>query len=418
MIYRSIWSLTILISLLISSMGFGNAVLAASFEIQRPAKLNISRNIKKVFIDPKMISSTNDKFNLKSEVIKSLQNRLNALGRFQVFIGPPAGYDSNKETVAIIQGDVISGGEIDSGQLTEKAVCRGGVSGLVGAATAAETTKQGITFSRRGMLCKKPTLTTGLVEEGLSAGLGLLGIKEFPRYDEVIRVYKFKNVSIFAQVNLSFTQIGVDRQTLTIRSDAASFSRHSLSPGSYRNVRESGDNAVIVWLWFRAVPIAPVINRRIGVVDASNPGSFRGKWYDYAAPEPADIPLQERNQIISQLVNKTLTEFIRAVSPFQAVIETEAASGGNSQARKLIEEGGYLKARNLLQGASDPDDLYNLGLAYEASAVSIEDYEDALRFYSDALRRKPGVKLYAQGVGRMEFQLRAYKKLKKQTGAK
>jgi len=412
---RRLILVTLTFFILLLSGYLSATALAASFEVQRPAKLNIPRSIKKVFIDPKMINNTNDRFDLKNEVIKVLKNRLNALGRFNVIVGPPEGYDPNQETVAIIQGDVVSGGETDRGQLTEKAECRGGISGLAGAATAAKTTQQGITFSRRGILCKKSNLSSNLMEQGLTSLLSLAGVQEFPRYDEVIRVYKYKNVSIFAQVNLSFTMIGVDRQTLTIRSDAASFSRHTLSPGSYRNVRESGDNAIVVWLWFRFVPVAPVINRRIGVVDASNPGSFRGKWFDFAAPESADIPRKERKKIMTRLVNKTLTEFIRAVSPYRAVIETEVASGGNAQARKYIESGKYPEARNLLKGATKPGDLYNLGLAYEAGASTIEDYEDALRFYSDALKKDPGVKLYAQGVGRMEFQLRAHKKLKNQS---
>ena len=401
--------------LLILALGFSNIVLAARFEVQRPAKLNISRDIKKVFIDPGLITNINDKFNLKNEVIETLKDRLNALGRFQVIVGPATGFDPNRETVAVIQGDVISGGETDSGQLTEQAECKGGISGLVGAATEANRTQQGITFSRRGMLCKKSSMTSDLVEQGLTAGLSLIGIQEYPRYDEVIRVYKYENVSIFAQVNLSFTKIGLERRTITIRSDAASFSRHTLSPGSYRNVRESGDNAIIIWLWFRLVPIAPVINRQVGVVDASNPGSVRGKWYDYLAPEPADVPKKERRKIVTRLVNKTLTEFIRAISPYRAIIETETASGGNARARELIENGKFIKARELLQGASKAGDLYNLGLAYEASASSVEDYEDALRFYSEAIRKKPGEKLFAQGIGRMEFQLRAYKRIKNQT---
>ncbi|MCP4757329.1 MAG: hypothetical protein GY866_41240, partial [Proteobacteria bacterium] len=67
-------------------------------------------------------------------------------------------------------------------------------------------------------------------------------------------------------------------------------------------------------------------------------------------------------------------------------------------------------------GATDSDDLYNLGLAFEAGATTLEDYEDAMRYYSQALEKNPGTKLYAQGIGRMEFQLRASKRLKKQSG--
>ncbi len=389
---------------------------AAQIEVLRPGKLSISRKIKKVFINPAMINSKNDSFNLKSQVIATLQRRLNKLGRFQVFVGPPTGFDPNRETVAVIQGDVISGGEVDQGQLTEKAECKSGLAGIVGAVTAAETSAQGITFSRRRMACKLPNLQSQIAEKGISVGLSLMGVQDNPRIDEVIRVYKYKNYSIFAQVNLSFTQIGVERETLAIRADAASFSRHIISPQSFRNVRESGDNSGIIWLWFRVTPIAPVMQKHIGVVSATNPGSYRARWYDFLAPDPTSIPARERKQIAAQLVEKTLTEFIRTISPYKTVIEADIAGGGNAAAIRKLENGRFLDVQKMLKSASEPDDLYNLGFAFEAGATTIEDYEDALRYYSQALDKAPGTKLYALGVGRMEFQLRIHRKLKAQTG--
>lgn len=398
-----------LVTLMIMGI-YGSSAYAAKFTVQRPGKLNIPRNIKKVFINPEHINDTNDKLKLKSQVIISLVKKLNNLGRFDVIIGPPRGFDPNQETVAIIQGDVISGGETDNGQLTEKAVCQGGLSGLVGAVTAKNTSKQGITISRRRMLCKKPSLVSKAVESGIATGLSLLGVQEYAPIDEVIRVYKYKNVSLFAQVNLSFTQIGTERETLTIRADAASFSRHTISPGSFKNVRESGDNAPLIWLWFKVTPIAPVVIRDIGVVKATNPDSYLGKWYDYIAPDVEDIPSNERTQIIAKLVNKTITQFIQTISPYHVVVDIELADGGNSQAKEKIQQGKYQQAKNILKNSSDPDDLYNLGLSFEAGATSIEDYQDAMRYYGEALDKKPGVKLYAQGIGRMEFQLRIFKK--------
>lgn len=390
-------------------------VTAAEFEVFRPGKLAISRDIKKVFIDPGLFNDTNDKLKIKFEVVVALKRRLNGLGRFEAIIGPPRGFDPDRETVAVIQGDIISGGEIENGQFTEKAECRGGISGLVGAATASDTSQQGITFSRRGMLCKKPNLESQLAEVGLSAGLSMLGVREFPRLDEVIRIYKYKNFSLFAQVNLSLTQIGQERETLAITADAASFSRHVISPGSYHNVRESGDNAALIWLWFNFKPIAPVVIRDIGVVQASNPGSGLGKWYDRSVPHISDIPKRERTEIITNLVNKALTEFVRTISPYREKIQTEIASGGNKHAIENLEKGQFQKAKQILQGAQSHPDLYNLGLAFEATARTLEDYEDALLFYSQALDQSPETKLYAQGIGRMELQLRIANRLKQQT---
>lgn len=387
-------------------------LLGDEFIVQRPPKLEIARDIKKVFIDPELFDDTNDKLKIKNEVVVTLKRRLNDLGRFEAILGPPRGFDPNIETVAVIQGDIISGGEIDQGQITEKAECRGGLSGLIGAAAASDTSEQGITLSRRGMACKLPNLESSLTEAGVSAGLGLLGVQEFARLDEVIRVYKYKNFSLFAQVNFSFTRIGEVRETLAIQSDTASFSRHVVSPGTYRNVRESGDNAPLIWLWFRVTPVAPVIIRDIGVVSASNPGSALGKWYDRVTPSISDLPDSEREAIIVRLVNKTMEEFIQTISPYKDKLDVEIASGSDGRIKDLLERGRFEEVKSLLENPEKPDDLYNLGLAYEASATGIEDYEDALLYYNQALDKNPGSRLYAGGIGRMEFQLRQANRLK------
>jgi len=53
-------------------------------------------------------------------------------------------------------------------------------------------------------------------------------------------------------------------------------------------------------------------------------------------------------------------------------------------------------------------------LTFEAAATTVEDYEDAMRFYSEAFSRKPASVMFAQGIGRMEFQLRIYKNARQQ----
>lgn len=391
-----------------------SAADAAQFEVNRPGKLSIPRDIKKVFIDPQNINDSADRLKLKSVMLKALQTRLDSLGRFEVTVGPPGGFDPNRETVAVIQGDIISGGEVDQGQFTEKAECKGGLAGLAGAGSARSSSEQGITFSRRGMLCKVHTLQSHLVEQGLSAGLSLLGVQEFPPYDEVVRIYRYKNLSLFAQANLSFTQIGSRRETLSIRSDAASFSRHKVARGSFRNVRESGDNAPLIWLWFRFAPIAPVVIREIGVIQATNPDSYRARWYERTSPKIEDIDPAEKKEVLNRLVNKTLNQFIQSISPYKAVIQADVATGGNSAAAGKIESGQYLTARKMLTNATTPDDLYNLGLTFEAAATTIEDYEDAKRYYSEAFSKEPSSRLFAQGIGRMEFQLRIYKNARRQ----
>ncbi len=389
------------------SLFFSVPLNATEFEIIRPSKLSIPSKIKMIFIDPALFDDSEDQLKIKNEVIVSLKRKLNSLGRFKAIIGSPKGFDPNLEVVGVIQGDIISGAEIDEGQFTQKAVCKGAISGLVGSLTAKKTTEQGLTVSRRKMLCKKPSLTTKLVESGVSAGLGMIGLTEFARVDEVIRVYKYKNFSLFAQLNLSLTQIGNERETLAIIADASSFNRHVINPDTFKNVRESGDNAGIIWLWFRLTPVAPVIQKNIGIVSESNPGSFRGKRYSRNVPEVKDLPAEERKEIINGLVENTIQEFLRTVSPYRTKITTEIASDGNDEAVELLDQGQFEKAKAVLQGAKKPEDLYNLGLAIEATATTMEDYEEALIYYNQAFDKDPGIKLYAQGIGRMEFQLRA-----------
>ena len=394
---------------------FAATAYAAPFSILKPAKLTIPADIEKVFIDPQWVDATNDALEIKNQALRTLRDRLNQLGRFTVFLGPPRDFDPNRETVAVIQGSVVSSAEVIQGQFTEKGECRGGFSGIAGALTAREKTEQGITFSRRGMLCKRPELSSRLVEAGITAGLSMLGVNEYPRLDEVIRVYKYRNIALFAQVNLSLTQIGDVRQTLAITAEAASFARHIVNPDTYRNVRESGDNAPLIWLWFRFSPVAPVVIRDIGIVSASNPGSFLADHYQRFTPSVADISVEERYRIISGLVDNTLVEFINTISPYRTQVEIPIASGGNDEAREKLEGGEYDEVKELLKEPQDPADFYNLGLAYEAGARSVRDYEDALFYYTRAFEASPGEMIFARGIGRMEFQLKAANRLRNQS---
>ncbi len=114
----------------------------------------------------------------------------------------------------------------------------------------------------------------------------------------------------------------------------------------------------------------------------------------------------------------TLQSFIRTISPYKVMVDAEIASGGKAKAGGLLKEGKSKQARKIIEaipeGKRDSQDWYNLGLAYEASAVSPEDYEDARRFYITALENSPGTKLYAQGVGRTRLYLAEKRRLAKQ----
>ena len=135
-------------------------------------------------------------------------------------------------------------------------------------------------------------------------------------------------------------------------------------------------------------------------------------------PSTQDLPKKEKNMLIQQLVKKTLTSFIRTISPYKVMVNAEVATGGKSETVNFLKKGETKKVRELIEGIPenerDSADWYNLGLAYEASAVSPEDYEDARRFYIIALGKKPGTKIYAQGVGRTRSYLAETRKLAKQ----
>ena len=110
--------------------------------------------------------------------------------------------------------------------------------------------------------------------------------------------------------------------------------------------------------------------------------------------------------------------FIRTISPYKVKIYAEVATGGEADTVNLLKEGKAEKVREIIEGIPkderDSADWYNLGLAYESSAVSPEDYEDARRFYITALEKKPGTKIYAQGIGRTRSYLTKKRKLAKQ----
>jgi tetratricopeptide (TPR) repeat protein len=124
---------------------------------------------------------------------------------------------------------------------------------------------------------------------------------------------------------------------------------------------------------------------------------------------------------VTELIQQALRSFVRTVSPYKVTVQAEVASGGDSEAANALGQGRALAARNRLNKISANQraaaDWYNLGLAYEASAAVIEDYEDARRFYQEALRRDSGNLLFAQGIGRVERVLDEARRLDQQLSA-
>ncbi|MGK5090983.1 hypothetical protein WDW89_03075 [Deltaproteobacteria bacterium TL4] len=418
----------------------GLAVLAAScetplsqFEVQRPARLTIPKTVTRIYIKTSDIKGVNDQLGIKTQVLERLKNELNRFGRFQVSVVneiPEGELDREKESFAVIQGEVISGGEVDRGQLTETATCKGGIAGRLGAVVAGAATEAPITLDSHAFVCKTGDLKTAIVEGvaskgfamALAAATGEKAPAETPM-DDVIRVYHYKNVSLFAQTNFSFTIIGLQRETMAIRADAASFGRHVIDKDSYRNVAEGRPNPLIQGIMdaFR-LPVIPITVRNAGVITETVPASDFYSAKPLPKPTVDDILPREKEAVIQQLVDSTLIDFIRTISPYKAMISTEIASGGKADVSQLLKSSRWQDARAKIekigQDQRSAADWYNLGLTYEGGAESTADYEDARQFYVNALEKDSGNKLFAMGVGRVERRLAESKLLKVQTDSK
>lgn len=395
----------------------------SQFEVQRPARLTVPPKVKKVFIKRSFVKGTNDHLGIRTQVLSELARELNRLGRFQVSIVDDVdenAIDREKESIAVIQGEVISGGEVDKGRLTETATCKGGIAGRAISAGSAVATNKAITFDSAAFVCQKGDIATAAVEGAATQALALAGFNIAPPVNGVVRVYDYKNVSLFAQTNLSFTIIGNTRETIAIRADASSFGRHVVLKGTHRNVAEARPNPVTnILIRKTQTPIVPIAIREAAVVDRSQPPRVYYNLDRLPLPTIRDIPPKEKKEVTNKLVKNTIESFIRTVSPYKSVISTEIATGGSADVESLLRSSKWQEARDKIEKISQNNraaaDWYNLGLTFEGGAISVEDYEDARRFYITALEKDTGNKLYAAGIGRMERRLTEARLLKEQT---
>jgi len=351
----------------------------SQFEVQRPSRITIPRDVKKVFIRADLVDETNDKLGIKNQVLQQLADELNRFGRFKVSVVNTldgSQFDSEKETVAIIQGEVISGGEVDHGQFTDLATCTGGISGRLSSAGAAAITNEAITLDKwRGYVCRRGTFASNAAELVLSSAFSLAGLNNvIPPKNQVVRIYDYKNISLFAQANFSFNMIGLSRETLAIRADSASFGRSIIEKDSYRNIKESHLISLTLGslLSITRIPIFPIPSRQLALASRSNPKQIFYGPKGLAIPDIYDLPPKEKRKVIQQLVKRTLESFIRTISPYKQMVEAEVAEGGRAKAGNLLKEGKSQKVRKLIEAIPaekrESQDWYNLGLAYEAGA--------------------------------------------------
>lgn len=127
----------------------------------------------------------------------------------------------------------------------------------------------------------------------------------------------------------------------------------------------------------------------------------------------ADV-LPSFEQIIADMALSIASGFVRRVAVTEKVVSYPIAEGSFPNAKILIEAGAYDVAIDQLQQAtaenSDPNDLYNLGLCFEA----IGDYGLAHTTYREAWQTDPENLLFAQGLGRIERLRRENPQLQRQ----
>ena len=144
------------------------AFTLSQFEVQRPSRITMPREVKKVFIREDLIADNNDKLGIKSQVLQELAKILNSMGRFKVSVVKSLDekqIEAEKETVAVIQGEVISGSEVDRGQFTDLATCTGGIGGRISSAAAAAITEEAVTLDNwRGYVCRRGAFASDVTE--------------------------------------------------------------------------------------------------------------------------------------------------------------------------------------------------------------------------------------------------------------
>ena len=407
-------------------LGSCGAPKLSRFEVQRPSRINVPRDVQKVFIRSDLVVSENDQLGLKKRVLQILASELNRMGRFEAKIVETldeSSFNPEKDQIGVIQGEIISGGELDRGRFTDIATCTGGLGGRISSAGAGAIANEAITLdSWRGYVCRKGNLKSDLLQGAFTSVLAGAGLEGAPPKNQVVRVYEYRNVTLFAQLNFSFTLIGSNRQTLAIRSDAASYGTQTVSKDSYRHAQEV-HNIVVDFLGPLIVgirtPIFPVPVPQAAQAMKTNPRNTFFPEGPLPKPTGRDLPEKEKNEITRQLIRQGIQDFIQTISPYKIEVGAEVASGGKADAGSLLLEGKALEARRQIEALSQnqrqASDWYNLGLAFEATAVSVEDYEDARRFYIEALDRDGTSRLNAQGVARTERYLADARTLKQQT---
>ncbi len=149
---------------------------------------------------------------------------------------------------------------------------------------------------------------------------------------------------------------------------------------------------------------------------------FQGITTPFTSPKPeeknsietSDEVLPSFEQIIADLAMSIANNFVRRVSITEKKVSLPIANSNDPNTKILIEAGAYDLAIEQLQKATaenpDPNDLYNLGLCFEA----IGDYGLAHSTYREAWKADAENLLFTNGLGRIESLRRENPQLRRQ----
>ena len=419
---RSTYLLVILCLFLLIGCSSNSAI---ELNVQRPAQLPVPKEVTEIFIVQDMVQAGGDQLNLKEILLQELVNELNYLERFnaQIVETWPVKKLVFGQRIGVIQGEIVSGGEKEIGQFTELATCKGETGGRLSSDASVTIGEDALTFDGRSYVCAPGGLDSSLNDLGkATSSTEIVVNSDLPLVNQVIRTYRYRNISLYAETIFSLTIVGGDQEqnTIAVRISTGSYGKQIIDPESYRHRYEARPVQGIANLVDRSTnPLIPIPIRELAFVEQTKPEEIFYQGNRLPKPNLNALPDKEREKILQKLGSKTVESFIKSMSPTTQRIKALIAEGGKEErAEELLRDGVWDKARQRLESLSKNDrtaeDWNNLGLSYEAGALSRDDYQQARGAYLEALKKENMNKDFAASLGRVEQRLAEYRQLASQ----
>ena len=419
---RSTYLLVILCLFLLIGCSSNSAI---ELNVQRPAQLHVPKEVTEIFIVQDMVQAEGDQLNLKEILLQELVNELNYLGRFnaQLVETLPVEKLVFGQRIGVIQGEIVSGGEKEIGQFTDLATCKGETGGRLSSDASVTIGEDALTFDGRSYVCRPGGLDSPLNDLGkATSSTEIVVNSDLPLVNQVIRTYRYRNISLYAETIFSLTIVGGDQEqnTIAVRISTGSYGKQIIDPESYRHRYEARPAQGIANLVARSTnPLIPIPIRELAFVEQTKPEEIFYQGNRLPKPNLNALLDKEREKILQKLGSKTVESFIQSISPTTQRIKALIAEGGKEErAEELLRDGLWDKARQRLESLSKNDrtaeDWNNLGLSYEAGALSRDDYQQARGAYLEALKKENMNKDFAASLGRVEQRLAEYRQLASQ----